>query len=397
MVILCLAARWKGMVIFMTRIYLIRHAEAEGNLYRRAQGHWNGKITSFGKQQIDALAERFKGMQIDAIYSSDLSRAKETAGALQRGRNLEIITTPALREMCMGAWEGEAWGDIAWRYPEQMENFSHDPEKLAVPGSESFSEVQQRIENELLEIAAKHDGQTVAVVTHGMAIRIFLCKAKGLCSSEIDGVLHGDNTSVSLLEVQGGNVEVMFYNDNSHLGEDLSTFARQKWWRRGAGADYANLRFVPMDLRKKADAELYQHCYADAWTASHGSDEGFLPNVYLSTARSHSKGIPEALVKVMSGGDFAGLIELNPERGKNENIGWISLFYLVPKYRRRGFGVQLLGYSAAYFAHRGRKAIRLHVAVTNERAIKFYKKYGFIEVGIDPGVSSDQLLMEKEI
>lgn len=382
----------------MTRIYLIRHAEAEGNLYRRAQGHWNGQITSLGKKQIDALAARFQDMQIDALYSSDLSRAMETAGALSRGRDLKLITTPELREMCMGTWEGEAWGDIAWKYPEQMGFFSHDPEKLSVPGSESYAQVQQRIENVILEIANKHDGQTVAVVTHGMAIRCFLCKVLGFCSSGIDGILHGDNTSVSLLEVTDGQIEVMFYNDNSHLGEDLSTFARQKWWRRGGGGvDYANLRFVPMDLRNKADAELYQHCYADAWTASHGSDTGFTPGVYLSTARSHSKDVPEALVKVMSGSEFAGLIELNPDRGKKESIGWISLFYLVPKFRRRGFGVQLLGYSAAYFAKRGRKSIRLHVAVTNERAIRFYKRYGFREIGIDPGVSSDQLLMEKEI
>ena len=381
----------------MTRIYLIRHAEAEGNLYRRAQGHWDGKITSLGKKQIDALADRFQGMQIDALYSSDLSRAMETAGALQRGRVLKLRTTPELREMCMGAWEGEAWEDIAWRYPDQMKYFSHDPEKLTVPGSERFDHVQQRIEDALLKIAKENEGQTVAVVTHGMAIRCFLCRAMGIPSSGIDGILHGDNTSVSLLEVQDGKFNVVFYNDNSHLSATLSTFARQKWWRKGSGADYANMRFVPMNLHNDADAELYQRCYADAWTASHGSEEGFSPGVYLATARSHAKRVPEALVKVMSGGDFAGLIELNPERGKKEDIGWISLFYLVPKYRRRGFGVQLLGYSAAYFAKRGRKAVRLHVAITNERAIRFYKQHGFHEIGVDPGVSSDQILMERAI
>jgi probable phosphoglycerate mutase len=201
----------------MTRIYLIRHAEAEGNLYRRAQGHWNGQVTSLGKKQIDALAERFEGLQIDALYSSDLSRAMETAEAIRRGRGIPLQTTPELREMCMGVWEGEAWGDIAWRYPEQMEYFGHDPARLSVPGSESFSHVQQRIENVLLEIAKRHDGQTVAVVTHGMAIRSFLCGVLGFCSSGIDGVLHGDNTSVSLIEVQDGKFKAEFYNDNSHL------------------------------------------------------------------------------------------------------------------------------------------------------------------------------------
>ena len=66
----------------MTKIYLIRHAEAEGNLYRRIQGHWDGSITPLGLQQIDALAQRFRREHIDALYCSDLSRARATAEAI---------------------------------------------------------------------------------------------------------------------------------------------------------------------------------------------------------------------------------------------------------------------------------------------------------------------------
>ena len=62
----------------MTKIYLIRHAEAEGNLYRRIQGHWDGSITALGLQQIDALAQRFRHEHIDALYCSNLSRARAT-------------------------------------------------------------------------------------------------------------------------------------------------------------------------------------------------------------------------------------------------------------------------------------------------------------------------------
>lgn len=381
----------------MTRLYLIRHAEAEGNLYRRAQGHWDGKVTDLGKKQIDALAERFKDIRIDAVYASDLSRAVETAGALTRGRDLKITTTPRLREMCMGVWEGEAWGDIAWRWPEQMEYFNHDPEKLSVPGAESFDEVQKRMKSILLEIAEKHDGQTVGVVSHGMAIRCFLCGVMGLCSAGIDGVLHGDNTSVSLLEIADGKIDVLFYNDNSHLGAGMSSFARQKWWRKGSGADFASLRFAPLDLKRREEAELYQACYEDAWKASHGSSRGFVPGVYLSAARAHAKEAPESLVRVLSGDRFTGIVELNPERGKRDRLGWISLFYLTPEFRGRGFGVQLLGYSAAYYSRIGRDHMRLHAAVTNDQAIRFYERYGFRTVGREPGVASDQLLMEKTL
>ena len=140
----------------MTSIYLIRHAEAEGNLFRRAQGHWNGKITARGKKQIDALAERFKDVRIDAVYSSDLDRAVETAGAILRGRDVPFKRTPLLREINMGVWEGESWGNITYRWPEQMYNFNNEPERWHVPGCESFDAVQSRMRDCMYELAAEH-------------------------------------------------------------------------------------------------------------------------------------------------------------------------------------------------------------------------------------------------
>ena len=68
----------------MTEIYLIRHTQAEGNLFRAMQGHWDGDVTALGLQEIDALAERMRDVKIDALYASDLKRAVLTAGAIRR-------------------------------------------------------------------------------------------------------------------------------------------------------------------------------------------------------------------------------------------------------------------------------------------------------------------------
>ena len=111
----------------MTTIYLIRHAEAEGNLYRRIQGHWNGQVTPRGYLQIAALAERFRDVPIDAVYSSDLDRTQDTAGAILQYHDLPLQTTPALREVSLGSWEGRPWGDVEYESPEQMRFFNHDP------------------------------------------------------------------------------------------------------------------------------------------------------------------------------------------------------------------------------------------------------------------------------
>ena len=93
----------------MTRIYLVRHAEAEGNLFRLVQGHFNGIITKRGYDQIMALRRRFEGVQIDAVYSSDLFRARTTARAISEPRGLEIRQRRELREMHLGWWEGHPW------------------------------------------------------------------------------------------------------------------------------------------------------------------------------------------------------------------------------------------------------------------------------------------------
>ena len=380
----------------MTSIYLIRHAEAEGNLFRRAQGHWNGKVTARGKKQIDALAERFKDIKIDAVYSSDLDRTVETAGALLRGRNVPFKRTPLLREINMGVWEGQPWGNITYRWPEQMYLFNNEPERWHVPGCESFDAVQSRMRDCMYELAAEHEGGTIAAVSHGMAIKILLMGILGIHSGDGQSLMHGDNTSVSLLQVDSKGMKVVFYNDNSHLGEELSTFAQQRWWRDTTKDDPSSLRFEPLAPRAKADADFYIRCYADSWAVAHGSSAGFTPSVYLTSARSHSSKDKNCLMKVMSGDTPAGVLELDPRRGKDEGCGWVSLLYLCPEFRGKGYGVQLIGCAAAYFADKGRRAVRLHVAVTNQHAIEFYRHYGFRELGTESGVASDQLLMERD-
>ena len=103
----------------MTQIYLIRHAEAEGNLYRRVQGHYDGDITERGRKQIDKLAERFRDIHLDALYSSDLRRAVTTASAITRYHDLPLITTPRLREVAMGCWEDRPWGEVEYNQRER--------------------------------------------------------------------------------------------------------------------------------------------------------------------------------------------------------------------------------------------------------------------------------------
>lgn len=379
----------------MTTIYLIRHAEAEGNLYRFVQGHMDSYLTATGHKQLEHLAERFKDVHIDALYSSDLRRAVATAGAITEYHPLKLQTSTRLREICMGEWEGKSFGDMAYADPEAMYNFNNDPYKWSAEGAETYGECAERMLLAIKDIAAENEGKTVAIVSHGLVIRAALARLLNVASAEMGIKLpHGDNTAVSLLTVENGEIKVEYYNDNSHVPYELSTFAKQTWWKaESAGKDDKNLRYEVLD--PNLESGLYCDCYADSWLAAHGTLTGFVSSLYLSDAKKIYSDDKGAILKGFSGDNFVGLVEMDILRGKRRGYGWISLIYVTRENRRHGFGVQLLGAAICRFQSLGYKSVRLHVSAENRRAINFYKKYGFEIIGQDPGCGAPLYLMEK--
>ena len=137
----------------MTRIYLVRHAEAEGNLYRIAHGHYNGLITARGYRQIRALEHRFAHIHIDAVYSSDLFRTRTTAKAVYLPKGLPLHTDPKLREVNMGIWEGRTWQQLRMEDEEGIVNFNRHLDRWQVPGGETAQQVIDRVLPALKKIA----------------------------------------------------------------------------------------------------------------------------------------------------------------------------------------------------------------------------------------------------
>ena len=104
----------------MTRIFIIRHAEAEGNLFRRIHGHYDSTVTYKGLRQIKALEDRFAGEQIDACYSSDLVRTRTTAASVWKPKHLPLRCDPRLREVHLGEWEDVPFGQLGQEQPEML-------------------------------------------------------------------------------------------------------------------------------------------------------------------------------------------------------------------------------------------------------------------------------------
>ena len=382
----------------MTKIYLIRHAEAEGNYFRRIHGNYNSDITPRGRQQIAALAERFKDVHFDAVYASDLLRTQKTAGAILKYHpDLKLNIEPGLKEICMGVWEDETWGNIDHNFPKELENFGHDPANWHVAGAEEYCDLGDRIEGTIFKLAAKHPNQTIACVSHGMAIRTLIARIKGIESKNISSIAHGDNTCVALLNVDDSTIDVEYYNDNSHLKNGLSTFARQTWWKSQAKKDVSNMLLLPMDLSNPENEKIYKEAYADAWQVAHGSLKGFASVPYIQNAKKVSADDKNALMIAYMDGKFAGLIELDPHCMEKDNCGWISFIYIPKEYRGQGLAPQLIGHAVSYFRAKDRKALALHVAETNTHAIGFYNALDFKKTAEHPGALSPLYLMTKDI
>ena len=380
----------------MTHVYIIRHAEAEGNVFRRCHGHYNSYITSRGMRQIDALAERFKDIHIDALYSSDLRRTVTTSGAITKYHGLEIIKDRNLREQYLGSWEDMPFGDLDYLYPEQMYCFNHDPENWTVAKGESFGNLQKRIVSEILKLANENDGKTIACVTHGMAIRAFIAYVLQLKPTDIGQIPYGDNTCVGSFFIEGDKITAEYYNDNSHLeASGDSTFARQSWWKDKGRKDRCNLRLVP--LNPAENPEIYEHFYREAWRSVHNTEEGFYLIDYLPAARRHYEKEPRSLMIAKYGEETVGLIELDCISGCHDNMGRISLICVEPEYRGKQFAVQLLGHAVSLFRAMGYDRIGLTCFEGNERALAFYGEYGFKEVSRSRGHFGYLLNMERSI
>lgn len=380
----------------MTTIYLIRHAEAEGNLYRRAQGHYNSLITETGHRQIAELCKRFEPIRLDAVYSSDLLRTMTTVGAICRLQNLELTTRPDLREVCMGDWEDRPWGEIAHNDPQQMARFNAPSPLWQAEGGESYEQLRRRISGAILDIAAAHPGQAVAIGCHGSAIRNAIAVFKGLSIEETSTLGHSDNTAVTLLEVEDGAVRLVYENDSSHLPEELSTLGRQKWWRRKDGffAD-TNLWFRPLDMSQ--DVRRYHEARQEAWLDIHHTMEHFDGDAFVRDALSHWRNDPRSVTCAMLGNEYAGIIQLDLLHSAGAGVGYIPFVYMTPEYRKQGMGVQLLGQAISVYRPLGRTRLRLRCAPDNLVAQRFYKRYGFYKIGQAEGTRVPLDMLEKYI
>jgi len=154
-------------------ILLVRHGETLDNIRGVAQGWSDSALSDLGLQQVRRLAGRVRDLAPSALYCSNLPRAISSANELAAVTGLEPRVLEDLRELNCGDWEGSTFVDVQKQEPDFFQRWSRDMD-LAVPGGESFADLEIRMKRALDQIQkeqGEHRG-TVAVVSHGLAIRV---------------------------------------------------------------------------------------------------------------------------------------------------------------------------------------------------------------------------------
>jgi probable phosphoglycerate mutase len=187
----------------LTRLVAIRHGETAWNVDTRIQGQLDVGLNPTGQRQAERLGRALAGAQLDAVYSSDLGRAHDTARALARHAGLPVQTDPGLRERAFGVFEGMTFAEIEQRFPEDARRWRQRDAGFGPPGGEALGDFYARVVAVVTGIAARHRGQHIAVVTHGgvldalyrAAARIALDAPRTwqVGNASINRLLHGDH------------------------------------------------------------------------------------------------------------------------------------------------------------------------------------------------------------
>src|ERR687885_725203 len=210
------------------RLILVRHGESEWNRIGRYQGQADAPLSALGLQQADALANRLKREQIDAIYTSPLQRARNTAEAIACYHpHVPFTEDPALYEIHHGVWQGRLAAEVRERYSELLEEWRLFPTRCQMPGGESFSNILKRTLNFRERMARLHPGGTVLISTHDVVIKILIADALGMNMDRINRIWV-TNASISVIEYGDDLPYLVSLSEACHLGRLETARENQK-------------------------------------------------------------------------------------------------------------------------------------------------------------------------
>ncbi|MBI2313056.1 MAG: histidine phosphatase family protein [Betaproteobacteria bacterium] len=201
----------------VTEFIIIRHGETVWNREGRIQGHLDSPLNGIGLAQAAAIGSRLAGEAFDALYSSDLGRARQTAERIAQCTGHPIRSDARLRERHLGVLQSLTRPEAERLHPEAYSRYRHDGSDYALPGGESARQCFERNLACLEEIAARHPGARAVVVTHGGVLDGVYRRATGL-PFEGPRMFSILNASLNVFRYRAGEWSLTLWGDISHLG-----------------------------------------------------------------------------------------------------------------------------------------------------------------------------------
>jgi len=206
----------------ITKLFLIRHGQSDGNAEGRFGGHGPTPLSKLGEKQAQLTAKMLSREGITAIYSSDLLRAVQTAEALSRLVSIPVVQTSAFRERHVGVLEGLTFDESKAEFPKDYYALVNRNIHHVITEGESYRQLLRRTTSELRTIVSKHSGGRIAIFSHTGAICFLILNLMGAIhrSTRQPPWIVTSNCGVNRFELRGPrNIRVLALNDTRHLAE----------------------------------------------------------------------------------------------------------------------------------------------------------------------------------
>jgi len=200
----------------MTSIYLVRHGQTAWNKEEIFRGRTDIPLNETGLREAELAGDYFRGLEIEAIYSSPLSRAWQTAEKITHPHSLEVHRLEGLIDMSFGSWEGrtleEVKRDEATLYP----LWRDQPHRVQFPGGESLDEVRDRSMAALEGLIRSYPEKALILVSHRVVNKVLICAVLGLDNSHF-WQIGQDTTAINLIHYRNGKYVLALMNEACHL------------------------------------------------------------------------------------------------------------------------------------------------------------------------------------
>ncbi len=200
----------------MTDIYLVRHGQTAWNKEEIFRGRSDVPLNDTGLREAELAAEFFRGLEIDAVYSSPLLRALETARKIASVVHRDVNPLPGIIDMSFGIWEGQPLVEVKKNDEERYRIWRDKPHLLVLPKGESLDEVRSRSMAALEEVIRSHPEKKVILVSHRVINKVILCSVLGLDNSHFWQIAQ-DTTAINRVQYREGKYVLSLMNETCHL------------------------------------------------------------------------------------------------------------------------------------------------------------------------------------